>query len=544
MTPSLDELVKQGEGAQDAVDLGDGIFMSRNIANSYLVTTSGGDLLINTGTDFEAAEIKARFARVSAGPLRMITFTQGHPDHVSGWSLFNQPGVHTIAQANHPDVREYWRHLHPFYVRRIMKLWGAFMDVESVAATLPPEPVLTDSFIDTPRFRTRRPAVRAVLHAGRRDHRRAGGVASGTPHRVHRQPDGTVLRPRAQPLHPARRQDSQRDDVHALPGPGDRPWPETLINGHDVFRGTEQILATMTKVRDATAYLRDRTIDGMNSGADLWTLMRDVTLPRGLALPQVHGKVAWIVRAIWEEHVGWFRYESTTELYDVPPSSVWSDVVDLVGGTAPLTERAAGHAKAGRPLQALHLVDMVLAHAPADPDALGVKHQALEQLLAASGRENHSEVQWLEQEIKSATAEGELMKAENLYHTGIVVDDLEATMEWLAKLAGYTWTDVVTVDQEAVTPEGDVTIPMKMVYSGADPRLELLQTVPGTVWTPADSGVHHLGYWSDDVESDLATLESNGMTLEVKSYNPDGSGTLLWAYAKGASWPAHRTGQP
>jgi hypothetical protein len=53
VSPSLDELVKQGEGAQDAVDLGDGIFMSRNIANSYLVTTSGGDLIINTGTDFD-----------------------------------------------------------------------------------------------------------------------------------------------------------------------------------------------------------------------------------------------------------------------------------------------------------------------------------------------------------------------------------------------------------------------------------------------------------------------------------------------------------
>src|SRR5258708_30926319 len=149
MTPSLDELVKQGEGSQDAVDVGDGIFMSRNIANSYLVTTPDGDLLVNTGTNFEADEIKARFGRVSNGPLRVITFTQGHPDHVSGWSTFNQSGVHTIAQANHGDVREYWRRLHPFYVRRIMALWGAFMDVESVAATLPPEPVLTDSFIDT-----------------------------------------------------------------------------------------------------------------------------------------------------------------------------------------------------------------------------------------------------------------------------------------------------------------------------------------------------------------------------------------------------------
>ena len=47
--------------------------------------------------------------------------------------------------------------------------------------------------------------------------------------------------------------------------------------------------------------------------------------------------------------------------------------------------------------------DIVLAHAPADTDALVVKRRALEQLLAASGRENHSEVQRLEQEIKSAT---------------------------------------------------------------------------------------------------------------------------------------------
>ena len=144
MSPSLDELVKQGEGDQDAVDLGDGIFMSKNIANSYLVTTPDGDLMINTGTDFEAPAIKARFSRVSAGPLRLITFTQGHPDHVGGWSQFTGAGVQTIAQANHQDVREYWRHLHPFYVRRIMKLWGAFMDVETAAATLPPEPVLTD----------------------------------------------------------------------------------------------------------------------------------------------------------------------------------------------------------------------------------------------------------------------------------------------------------------------------------------------------------------------------------------------------------------
>jgi alkyl sulfatase BDS1-like metallo-beta-lactamase superfamily hydrolase len=403
MPPSLDELVKQGEGRQDAVDMGDGIWMSKNIANAYLVTTNDGDVLINTGTDFEAEEIKARFARASAGQLRAITFTQGHPDHVGGWSTFNADGVRTIAQANHRDVREYWRHLHPFYVRRIMTLWGAFMDVEAQAAGLPPEPVLTDPFIDS----------HVLELGGRRFELYSTPGGETTDALVVWLPEhrtvfiGNLMGPffghvpnlytlRGDKIRSAMAFIHSVDRVIALA-------PETLFNGHDVFRGADQIQNTLTKVRDATAYLRDRTLDGMNSGADLWTLMRDVTLPAELELPQVHGKVPWIVRAIWEEHVGWFRYESTTELYDVPASSVWPDIVDLVGGIEALTARAHAHVEARRPLQAIHLTDIVLGQSPGDAAALQVKHAALEQLLAASGRENHSEVQWLEQEIEKAT---------------------------------------------------------------------------------------------------------------------------------------------
>jgi lactoylglutathione lyase len=129
------------------------------------------------------------------------------------------------------------------------------------------------------------------------------------------------------------------------------------------------------------------------------------------------------------------------------------------------------------------------------------------------------------------------VKAENLYHTGIVVDDLEATKKWLTDVAGYTWTDVVTVDQQGVTPDGEMTIPMKMVYSGMIRGSSCCRPFPAPCGLPPTQAMHHIGYWSDDVESDLATLESTGMTVEVKSYNPDGSGTLLWAYAKGPAGP-------
>jgi alkyl sulfatase BDS1-like metallo-beta-lactamase superfamily hydrolase len=405
MPQSLDALVRQGEADQDAVDLGDGIYMSKNIANSYLVTTAEGDVLINTGTDFEADAIRARFARVSKGPLRIITFTQGHPDHVGGWDLFNAAGVETIAQANHRDVREYWRHLHPFYTRRIMMLWGAFMDVEAKAMKLPPEPVLTTAFIDSHTFElggrrfelysTPGGETTDALAVWMPEHRTVfignlmGPFFGHVPNLYTLR--GDKIRSAMAFLHSV-------DRVIALN-------PETLINGHDVFRGADQIRQTMTRVRDAAAYLRDRTIDGMNAGTDLWTLMRDVTLPAELALPQVHGKVPWIVRAIWEEHVGWFRYESTTELYDTPPSAVWQDIVELAGGTAALTDRARTHVEQGRPLHALHLTDIVLAHEPEDPAAVRVKRHALELLLENSGHENFSEVQWLEQAMKTTTTE-------------------------------------------------------------------------------------------------------------------------------------------
>jgi lactoylglutathione lyase len=127
------------------------------------------------------------------------------------------------------------------------------------------------------------------------------------------------------------------------------------------------------------------------------------------------------------------------------------------------------------------------------------------------------------------------MKAEDLYHTGIVVEDFDATMALLAETAGYRWCEEYRGDQVIQTPEGQATIEMRIVYSVTEPRLEILQAVPGTVWTPSSSGVHHLGYWSDDVSADGAALAARGLRLEVTAPAPDGS--ALWAYYKGASGP-------
>ena len=62
-------------------------------------------------------------------------------------------------------------------------------------------------------------------------------------------------------------------------------------------------------------------------------------------------------------------------------------------------------------------------------------------------------MQWLQQELKNtAKPRGEVVKPENLYHSGIIVDDFDKTLEWFTEVAGYEWTDVVSVDQVGVTP--------------------------------------------------------------------------------------------
>ena len=82
----LTDLVNAGEGSQSAVDIGDGIFMSRGISNAYLVTTSDGDVMVNTGINFEAEETKRRFEEVSDGPVR-INVSVPSPAMVE-WSVF------------------------------------------------------------------------------------------------------------------------------------------------------------------------------------------------------------------------------------------------------------------------------------------------------------------------------------------------------------------------------------------------------------------------------------------------------------------------
>jgi hypothetical protein len=129
------------------------------------------------------------------------------------------------------------------------------------------------------------------------------------------------------------------------------------------------------------------------------------------------------------------------------------------------------------------------------------------------------------------------MRAEDQYHVGIVVEDFEASLEQFSALFGYEWCDEVNMELPVVLA-GDrpTTIEFRFRYSLTAPRIEVIESRAGTLWTPATgSGIHHLGFWSDDVMSDGIVLERSGYPLEAAGLDDDGA--RLWAYHRGTGRP-------
>ena len=181
--------------------------------------------------------------------------------------------------------------------------------------------------------------------------------------------------------------------------------PELLLTGHDdPVRGADLIETDLTKIRAAVTYIHDEMVKGMNAHKDLFTLMREIDLPPHLEPAPGRGPTRWYVRAVWEEYAGWFRHESTTELYGVPPRAIWTDLIELSGGPGALTERARRHLNAGHPVEALHLTDLTLSVEPGNRLAREVEIDALERLIDQTQGKTFDELAWLEVDFERAIA--------------------------------------------------------------------------------------------------------------------------------------------
>ncbi|MFN7148046.1 MAG: alkyl sulfatase dimerization domain-containing protein [Microthrixaceae bacterium] len=383
-----------------AVALGDDIWMSSGWSNSYLLGTDEGRVVLNTGMGFEGPLHRRAYDAVDPSPVRAVVLTQGHYDHVGGVDVVRDPDSDVVAQANFVTWRDDNERLEAFRSRN-----SAFAFMDAIVAAMDharsvgvghvaqarPEPTLvvddrmtltvggrTMELIATPGGETFDSMVvwlpeSRTLFSGNLFGPLFGHVPNLVTIRGDRYRDALVYI-------------DSLDVVHELA-------PERLITGHfDPIDGADRIGEAVSELQDAMRWVHDRTVDGMNAGADVHALMAEIRTPEHLDVGEGYGQTRWNVRAIWENYAGWFHHRSTTELYAVAPLATAPDVVALAGA-APLVAAARAHLDDGRAVEALQLTDLVLAAVPDDADARLVARDATATLLERT--DNFWESAWL-----------------------------------------------------------------------------------------------------------------------------------------------------
>lgn len=394
----------------EAREIAPNVYQATGVGNAHLIVTDGKDVLFDTGLATQVPkQIKALKEAVPDLELSHIMVSHSHADHSGGVKFWSEDGVEVVAHKEFPEEQRYLTELQDYFWTRNRTLFP-FMPESPPAIGL-----IAYGGIE-PAIEVPNGQPYTFSQGGTDFEAHALPGAEGADNLVLWLPEQKILFSGDffGPLFP------QFPNVFTMRGEKIRKpveyirsldtiidlAPDMIVPSHkDPITDKAVIMDGLVKMRDATRYVHDAVIAGMNAGKTVEELMAEITLPPELELTQEHGRVSWAVKSIWEYYATWFHFDKTTELYSVPASAVSADILELAGAGA-LAAKARAHAENGAPLKALHLTGIVLDVDESHQAALEAQKLALNSLLydAENGLKNSYEIYWLKYRLRDTEA--------------------------------------------------------------------------------------------------------------------------------------------
>ncbi|MEJ2870509.1 VOC family protein [Actinomycetospora sp. OC33-EN08] len=113
-----------------------------------------------------------------------------------------------------------------------------------------------------------------------------------------------------------------------------------------------------------------------------------------------------------------------------------------------------------------------------------------------------------------------------LYHTGLIVNDLDRAMSQMGRALGLRWAPPKESTTPLLGPDGLVGRHVRFTYSLQGPHfVELLEQIDARPYVNLTGGrfIHHLGYYTNDLAAASADLEHHGYRRELSGDEQDGA---------------------
>ena len=110
---------------------------------------------------------------------------------------------------------------------------------------------------------------------------------------------------------------------------------------------------------------------------------------------------------------------------------------------------------------------------------------------------------------------------QRIFHTGILVPDLDVAMKEMGASLGVTWATPWSYEPMSYwTPAGKATAPLRVTYSKQGPQhVELIQG--GGFWAASPPRTHHVGVWTDNLAAEANALVKQGWKPEAALLAPE-----------------------